>query len=115
MADRMVKRPIGILHDVLVKVEIFVFPAYFVILDCDVDFELPIILERPLLATGRSLVDMDKGKMNLGLNNEEATIYICRSMRQNGELRSVSAISYKVESSSEVQIKERLGVKALAQ
>ena len=33
MADRKVKRPIGILHDVLVKVESFIFPAEYVILD----------------------------------------------------------------------------------
>ena len=61
MADRIVKRPIGILHDVLVKVESFIFPADFVILDCEVDFEVPIILGRPFLATGRALVDMEKG------------------------------------------------------
>ena len=34
MADRTVKRPRGILHDVLVKVESFIFSANFVILDC---------------------------------------------------------------------------------
>ena len=51
MADRTVKRPIGILHDVLVKVESFIFPVDFVILDCEVDFEVPIILGRPFLAT----------------------------------------------------------------
>ena len=61
MADQTVKRLIGILHDVLVKVESFVFPAYFVILDCEVDFEVPIILGRTFLATGRTLVDMQKG------------------------------------------------------
>ena len=61
MADRTVKRPIGILHDVLVKVESFIFPADFVILDCEVDFEVHIIFGRPLLATGRALVDMEKG------------------------------------------------------
>ena len=33
MADQTVKRPIGILHDVLVKVESFIFLADFVILD----------------------------------------------------------------------------------
>ena len=49
MADRTVKRPIGILQDVLVKVESFIFPADFVILDCEVDFEVPIILGRPFL------------------------------------------------------------------
>ncbi|XP_070056582.1 uncharacterized protein [Nicotiana tomentosiformis] len=35
----------------------FVFPADFVILDCQVDEEIPIILGRPFLATGRALID----------------------------------------------------------
>ena len=61
MADRTVKRPIGILHDVLVKVESFIFPADFVFLDCEVNFEVPSILGRSFLATGRALVDMEKG------------------------------------------------------
>ena len=80
---------------VLVKVESFIFPADFVILDCEVDFEVPIILGRPFLATGRALVDMEKGQMTFQLNNEEATFNICRTMRQSGELQSVSAISHK--------------------
>ena len=67
MADRTVKKPIGILHDVLVKVESFIFPADFVILDCEFDFEVPIILGRPFLAIGRALVDMEKGQMNFRL------------------------------------------------
>ena len=76
MADRTVKKPIGILHDVLVKVESFIFSADFVILDCEVDFEVPIILGRPFLATGRALVDMEKGQMKFWFNNEEATFNI---------------------------------------
>ena len=86
MADRTVKRSIGILHVVLVKVESFIFLADFVILDCEVDFEVPIILRRPFLATGRTLVDMEKGQMKFWLNNEEATFNICRTMRQSGEI-----------------------------
>ena len=84
MADRMVKRPIGILHDVLVKVESFIFPADFLILDCEVNFEVSIINQRPFLATGRSLVYMEKGQMKFRLKNEEVTFNICRSMRQSG-------------------------------
>ena len=60
MADRTVKKTIGILHDVLVKVESFIFLEDFVILDCEVDFEVSIILGRPFLAMGRDLVDMKK-------------------------------------------------------
>ena len=65
----------------LVKVESLIFMADFVILDCEVDFEVPIILGRPVLATNRALVDMEKGQMKFRLNNEEATFNICRSMR----------------------------------
>ena len=70
MAYRMVKRPIGILHNVLVKVESFIFQENFVIIYCEEDFDMPIILWRSFLATGRALVDMEKGKMKFGLKNE---------------------------------------------
>ncbi|KAK4731656.1 hypothetical protein R3W88_024644 [Solanum pinnatisectum] len=62
MVDRTMKRPIGVLHDVLVKVESFIFLADFVILDYEVDFEVSIILGRPFLATGHALADMETGR-----------------------------------------------------
>ena len=93
--------------------ESFIFPEDFVILNCEVDFEVPIILGRPLLAMGRALVDVKKGQMKFRLNNEEVTFNIRWSMRQSGEIQSVSAISYKVGKSSETQIEECLGVEAL--
>ena len=70
MVDRTVKKSIGILHDELVKVDSLIFPANLVILDCEVDFEVPIFLGRPFLATGRALFDMEKGQMKFWLNNE---------------------------------------------
>ncbi|XP_049406274.1 uncharacterized protein LOC125869920 [Solanum stenotomum] len=39
MANRSVKRPMVILCDVLVKVDTFIFPRDFVILDCEVDLK----------------------------------------------------------------------------
>ena len=65
-------------------------------LDREVDFEVPIIFGRSFLATGRALVNMEKGQMKFRLNSEEVTFNICRSMRQSGELQSASAISYKM-------------------
>nr|XP_009629109.1 uncharacterized protein LOC104119332 [Nicotiana tomentosiformis] len=56
MADRSIKRPVGIVDGVLVKVGKFLLPVDFVILDCAVDKEIPIILGRPFLATGRALM-----------------------------------------------------------
>ncbi|XP_019225629.1 PREDICTED: uncharacterized protein LOC109207199 [Nicotiana attenuata] len=57
MADRSIKRPVGIVDDVLVKVGMFLLPDDFVILDCAVDKEIPIILGRPFLSTGRTLME----------------------------------------------------------
>ena len=70
----------------IVKVESFIFSADFVILDCEVDFEVPIILGRPFLATGRALVDMEKGQMKFWVKNEKMTFNICKSIRQRGEI-----------------------------
>ena len=75
----------------------FLNPIYVIV------FEVPIILGRPFLATGRDLVDMEKGQMKFWLNNEEVTFNICRSMRQSGELQSVSTISHKEKMKKETE------------
>ena len=62
MADRMVKRPIEILHDVIVKADSFIFPADFVIFDCEVDIKVPINLGRPFLASGCGWLTWKKGR-----------------------------------------------------
>ncbi|XP_070015897.1 uncharacterized protein [Nicotiana sylvestris] len=58
MADRTMKWPLGIIDDVLVWVDKYILPADFMILDCEVYYEIPIILGRPFLATGKALVDV---------------------------------------------------------
>ncbi|XP_070020644.1 uncharacterized protein [Nicotiana sylvestris] len=59
IANRSMKRPLGIIDDVLVRVDKFILPTDFVILDCEVDYKVPIILGRPFLATGKALVDVE--------------------------------------------------------
>ncbi|XP_070032491.1 uncharacterized protein [Nicotiana tomentosiformis] len=76
MADRTLKRPLSIIDDVLVRVDKFILPADFVILDCEVDYEVPIILGRPFLATGKVLVDMKAGE------DEKVVFHVCKSIRQ---------------------------------
>ena len=92
----------------LVKVESFIFPANFMILDCEVDFKVPIILGRPFLATGRALVYMEKWQMKFWLNNEEATFSIGRPMKQSGEIQMVSAISYELRVRLRYRVKRAL-------
>ena len=51
IVDRSLTYPQGILEDVLVKVDKFIFPIDFVVLEMEEDKEVLIILGRPFLAT----------------------------------------------------------------
>ncbi|XP_061353775.1 uncharacterized protein LOC133298495 [Gastrolobium bilobum] len=59
-ADRSIKRPEGVLEDVFVKVNDYIFPADFVVLNMEEDDNMPLILGRPFLATSRTLIDVEK-------------------------------------------------------
>ncbi|GAU15422.1 hypothetical protein TSUD_44590 [Trifolium subterraneum] len=71
LADRSITHPYGILQNVLVRCAEFVFPADFVILDMEEDAEVPLLLGRPFLATGRTLIDVEKGEPTLRLDDEQ--------------------------------------------
>ncbi|XP_028788283.1 uncharacterized protein LOC114744268 [Neltuma alba] len=61
--DRSISYPKGIVEDVLVKVDKFIFLADFIVLDCEVDWN--IILGLPFLATARTLIDVEKGEITM--------------------------------------------------
>ncbi|KAK9008867.1 hypothetical protein V6N11_080344 [Hibiscus sabdariffa] len=60
LADHSYVQPEGKIEDILVQVDKFIFPADFLILDCEADELAPIILGRPFLSTSRAVVDFDK-------------------------------------------------------
>lgn len=64
------------LYDMFVKIENFIFLIYFVILYCEVDFEVPIIFGILLLATIRVLVDIEYYELKIRMNNKEVNFNI---------------------------------------
>jgi hypothetical protein len=56
-ADHSIKHPYGIVEDVLMKVDKLIFPVDFVVLEMPEDDDIPLILGRPFLRTGRCLID----------------------------------------------------------
>ena len=70
LPDRSIKYHRGMIKDVLVKVDKFIFPTDFIVLDMIEDREIPIILGRPFLATGRTLIDVQEGKLILRVQDE---------------------------------------------
>ncbi|XP_070003082.1 uncharacterized protein [Nicotiana sylvestris] len=71
MADRTMKRPLGIIDDVFVRVDKFILQADFVILDYEVDYEVPVILGRPFLATGKALINVEARELTFRVGDEK--------------------------------------------
>ncbi|XP_041999832.1 uncharacterized protein LOC121749319 [Salvia splendens] len=86
MADRSVSYPMGIVEDILVRVNEFVFPADFVIMDMEEDGKVPLILGRPFLATGKALIEVDNGELTFRFNGQSVTFSIYEDLkRHDGE------------------------------
>ncbi|XP_016200279.1 uncharacterized protein LOC107641297 [Arachis ipaensis] len=66
----------GVIENLLVKVDKFIFPADFVVLDSDEDEGDFIILERPFLATARAIIDVEQGELTLRMHDESVTLNV---------------------------------------
>ncbi|XP_022024263.1 uncharacterized protein LOC110924574 [Helianthus annuus] len=84
LADRSVKYPRGIVENLLVKVDKFVFPVDFVVLDMEADERVPIILGRPFLRTTKAIIDVFDGKISLRAGDEIVTFEIDIAMQHPG-------------------------------
>lgn len=59
MMHQSIKYLVGILYDDFVWVDKIIFFIVFVILDCEIDYRVPIIISRPFLSIRRELVNLE--------------------------------------------------------
>ena len=85
LADRSLKHLRGVIEDVLVKVDKFIFLADFIVLDMEEDKKIPIILGRPFLETGRAMIDVQKGELKLRLHDDEVRFNVFNAVRHPAE------------------------------
>ena len=90
LADRSLKHPRGgggggVIEDVMVKVDKFIFPAYFIVLDMEEDKEIPIILGRLFLTTGRVMIDVQRGDLKLRVQDDEVKFNVFEAVRHPAE------------------------------
>ncbi|XP_074305070.1 uncharacterized protein LOC141640005 [Silene latifolia] len=83
MADRSIKRPLGVLQDVLVKVGKFLIPVDFIVLDIAEDSQIPIILGRPFLHTAGAVIDVKNGKLTLEVGDDKVTYNLNNAMKSS--------------------------------
>ncbi|GJT22506.1 DNA-directed DNA polymerase [Tanacetum coccineum] len=82
LADRSIQYPRGIAENILIKIDKFIFPVDFVILDIREDSKIPIILGRPFLATARAMIDVFNKKITLRVGNEEVIFNVDQSTKR---------------------------------
>ncbi|XP_057251773.1 uncharacterized protein LOC104897055 [Beta vulgaris subsp. vulgaris] len=85
LADRSIKYPIGKLENVLIKVDKFIIPVDFIILDMDEDVEVPIILGRPFLATTGAIINVKNGILTFEIGEEKVHFNIFNSSKKNSQ------------------------------
>ena len=69
------------IEDILVKVDNFIFPENIIILDMEEDKEIPIILGRPFLATGRAMIDVQRGELKLRVQDDKVKFNVFEAVR----------------------------------
>ncbi|XP_076935474.1 uncharacterized protein LOC143602146 [Bidens hawaiensis] len=91
-ADRSVKYPRGIIKNLLVKLDKFVLPVDFTVLDMEADEKVPIILGRPFLRTTKALIDVYDEKITLRVVDENVTYNVARSMKHPSDQDDFSGV-----------------------
>ncbi|GJY53977.1 DNA-directed DNA polymerase [Tanacetum coccineum] len=82
LADTSIQYPRGIAENVLIKVDKFVLPIDFIILDMREDSKIPIILGRPFLVTARAMIDVFNKKITLRIGNQEVIFDVNQSIKK---------------------------------
>ncbi|XP_074336731.1 uncharacterized protein LOC141673902 [Apium graveolens] len=78
LVNRSMKYPLGVLEDVLVKVDRFFILCDFVMLEMNEDADIPIILGRSFLATAGTNIDVKAGKLILNVGEKRLTLILIK-------------------------------------
>ncbi|XP_075109108.1 uncharacterized protein LOC142180904 [Nicotiana tabacum] len=109
LADQSTKRPKEIIENVLVRVDKFVFPVDFIVLEMEENTEVPLILGRLFLATGRAIIDVHQGQLILEVDEERVIFDMQKMIKFPGnELSSSLIISSSLTPEQEYKLIEVL-------
>ena len=97
LANRSYVQPEGKIEDILVRVDKFIFLADFLVLDCEADDNAPIILGRPFLATGRTLIDVEKGELTMRINDQQVKLNVFQIMKRHDEPEEECQMLYNTD------------------
>lgn len=92
LTDKSITSPYGVAQDMLVKVDKFLFPVDFVVVNMEEDRDVPLILGRPFMKTSRMMIDIDDGLMKVRVQDEEVTFNLFEAMKHPKDKHDVFRI-----------------------
>nr|GFB99939.1 reverse transcriptase domain-containing protein [Tanacetum cinerariifolium] len=90
LVDRSITRPKGVTEDAFVKVGKFHFLNNFVVVDFEADPQVPLILGRSFLRTGRTLIDVYREEITLQVNDQAVTFNLNQTTRYSSAYDDLS-------------------------
>ncbi|XP_070047463.1 uncharacterized protein [Nicotiana tomentosiformis] len=100
LADQMPITLEGIVEDVLVWVDKFVFSVDFIVVNIEDNKDVPLILGRLYLATGRAILDIHDRKLILRVGQETVTFEMNVATAVKKE-KAAASVEWKVKSTKE--------------
>ena len=80
MADKSTKQPIGMIEDILIRIDEHVIPTDFIILEMPEAENISIVLGRPFLSTTRAIVDCAEGQIVFNVYDAEIIRYFPKKL-----------------------------------
>ncbi|WVZ84655.1 hypothetical protein U9M48_031662 [Paspalum notatum var. saurae] len=114
LVDQLICYPVGIAEDVPVKIQNFIIPMDFVVLDMEVDTKTPLILGRPFLSTAQANIDIGVGEVHLNINGRRETFAFkpkveqCRQAPQETPREKIELSPSKPKMNSLLVVMEKL-------
>ncbi|XP_038885939.1 uncharacterized protein LOC120076247 [Benincasa hispida] len=90
LSEKSIRYPEGKIEDILVQVETFINSVNFIILEANTD--IPIILGRPFLSTGRALIDLQKSELTIRVDDQQVKIDVFNALNFLDELETCQRI-----------------------
>ncbi|XP_070054898.1 uncharacterized protein [Nicotiana tomentosiformis] len=105
-ADKSTKKSKGIIKNVLIRVDKFVFLVDFIVLEMKKFPDEPIILGRPFLSTGRAIIHVHQGQLILRVDEERVIFDMQKILRFSGDEESSSCFYIDMISDLEDEFKD---------
>src|SRR4051812_15727306 len=107
LADMSKVYPRGVLEDVLVKVDKFIFPIDLIVLDMEEDKSIPLILGRPFLATAQTLINGAGRKLKIRISDQKVEFNNFKSNKIPKDINSFCSIYIVQEEAIEKEFIKR--------